>query len=179
VIVHPAAPTTLTISRPPDEARSMVGFGTSAWAEADGRLTILARGWHPREHETYAYLFNEGYPVRSPRMVRITWPAGSAAQADCRIELMAMPDDVRPGATGLPLRPWKYVGTAPLELSGWFGDRRTRLKAAKLVRVDDPSDVIRVSGALVAKTDAPGDFSHLAGMWTAMEAELTPDAAEP
>ena len=68
VIVRPRASTVLTIHRDDDTARSRtLGFRDASWASIDNRFTVIARGWHPREHETYAFFVNEPYYGPQPR----------------------------------------------------------------------------------------------------------------
>ena len=55
VVIHSKADTILTLfSDTKNEASMTLGFRDTAQAFVDDRLTIIGRGCHPREHETYA-----------------------------------------------------------------------------------------------------------------------------
>ena len=73
VFVRPKAHTILTFHSKEDTLQSAsLGFRDTTWALVDNILTIVGHGWHPREHETYAFFVNEPYPAFQPRWLLVT-----------------------------------------------------------------------------------------------------------
>lgn len=73
VVIHSKADTILTLSTDTKDGASItLGFRDTTWAFVDDRLIIIGRGWHPREHETYAFFINEPYPAFQPRWLLVT-----------------------------------------------------------------------------------------------------------
>jgi hypothetical protein len=73
IIVRFKARTVLTLSPNTENTTTMtLGFRNTTWAVVDNTLMIIGRGWHPREHETYAFVINEGHPAFWPRWLLVT-----------------------------------------------------------------------------------------------------------
>ena len=64
VQLHPKAGTILTIGQPDGSNTFQLGFADAVFSP-DARM--VARGWHPREHETYLMVFSEPLPDFQPR----------------------------------------------------------------------------------------------------------------
>jgi len=73
VIVRTKAPTIIVVEPTALTGRNYkLGFKSSVWKENRGKIEIICNGWHPREHETYAFILNEPFPVSQGRWLRIS-----------------------------------------------------------------------------------------------------------
>lgn len=82
VQLHPKAGTILTIGPPDGSSTFQLGFADAVFSP-DAR--IVARGWHPREHETYLMVFSEPLPDFQPRWLLVQ-PA-SSTPPEYRVDL--------------------------------------------------------------------------------------------
>lgn len=72
-IVRPKADTIIKLRGTESAgAEKAIGVRDVIFAKIDGKLEIVGRGFHPREHETYAFVGSEGFPDSMPRWIRIT-----------------------------------------------------------------------------------------------------------
>ena len=68
IVVHPGARTVLECCARPDGTDVIrLGFSDCTWSVVSNHVAVVAYGWHPREHETYAFFCNEPYPAFQPR----------------------------------------------------------------------------------------------------------------
>jgi len=68
IVVHPGARTVLECRARPDGTDVIrLGFSDCTWSVVSNHVAVVAYGWHPREHETYAFFCNEPYPGFQPR----------------------------------------------------------------------------------------------------------------
>lgn len=104
VIVRTGAATILTFRSQTQTLQSVsLGFRETIWAVVDGEPTVIGRGWHPREHETYAFFINEPYPAYQPRWLLIKQSASSQAY-DVDLWLWANPFNGRPATGGIEFK---------------------------------------------------------------------------
>ena len=91
VIVRTKAPTILTLRSQTNGSQSLsLGFSGTIWAIVNGEPTIIGRGWHPREHETYAFFINEPSFVLRPRWILLT-PSKTSQTYDVNLWLCIDP----------------------------------------------------------------------------------------
>lgn len=143
-----------------------IGMKSSAWEVREDTFEVFAYGAHPREHETYAFIAIEAYPIFQPRMLRLTGPSDAAENATFRIQMLLSPillDEARTAADGANMI--MFVGTAQLTATHWFGQRRIRLNNVMMQRAGRPEQVLQVSGEVVAKSNSQQEFSRLASCW--------------
>lgn len=74
VIVRMRVASVLRIRAAAKPNRSVsIGFSEAVWAPSESGPILIARGWHPREHETYCFFINEpNYGVGDPRWLSLT-----------------------------------------------------------------------------------------------------------
>ena len=68
----------------------MVGLKTVHWSESQDTIELIGYGWHPREHENYAFFLNEPYPTFKPRWIRL-----SGTTADYQVTLVLPERELR------------------------------------------------------------------------------------
>ncbi len=90
-IVRPAADTILTVAKSGGVSaqKQRLGFRDAMWTETDDECVIIASGWHPREHETYAFFICEPQYGPQYRHIRITCGADRLRTDDVKkVELV-------------------------------------------------------------------------------------------
>ena len=145
VFVRPKAGTVLTLQPAADGAQSVsLGFRDTVWAKVNDDLTIIGHGSHPREHETYAFLLNEGYPKFQPRWMLI---APDADSEDYTVALWCWADPLggRSEAEGV----W-FTGTISLDPPKAARQVKVTLDEVVLTSTDGQVQ-ISVSGTILAE----------------------------
>lgn len=150
-IVRPAADTILTVAKSGGASaqKQRLGFRDAMWTETDDECVIIASGWHPREHETYAFFICEPYPLLQRRHIRITCGVDRLRTDDVKkVELIldsSLLDFQTPvGQMAL------YVGSTQSRIGSFFGGRSVSLKNLTLRQSDNPDQTVTVSGRIVA-----------------------------
>jgi hypothetical protein len=147
IIVSPRAATVLTLRSSPNAPQSVsVGFRDTVWSLVDGNLVIVGMGWHPREHETYAYFICEPYPAFQPRWILLT-PSETAGRYN--FDLWCCQS---------PYVPWSSLQAA--EFQGamqnvkWRSGRKLKIDLSNLTLISPRTNVIAtVSGRIMAKPE--------------------------
>jgi hypothetical protein len=152
-IVRPAADTILTINQPnkPSLHDLEVGFRDVYWSQTEDELLVVGYGWSP--HKTYVFFMCEPYPAYLPRYIRITSEeTKSKAAQDYKVELLLssflLP---RESELGKYCKDLLYVDTISCRARTFFGRLYINLKDLRLTRMDKPTEVVKVSGRVVAK----------------------------
>ncbi|MHC4646757.1 MAG: hypothetical protein ACYTBJ_14760 [Planctomycetota bacterium] len=154
IYIHPAVETIVTVKQPdrcPD--KSVMGLRDVVWSKTEAKLLLVGHGAHPREHETYMFFWNDGYPAFMPRLIRIISEEGQHVNGKSyRVELQLhgplLPcDKDKADYTKQVL----YVGNMSCRPRSLFGKLNLKLNNIKLSRVDDPTEAITLSGRLAAK----------------------------
>lgn len=150
-IVRPAADTILTVAKSGGASaqKQRLGFRDAMWTETDDECVIVASGWHPREHETYAFFICEPYPVPQRRHIRITCGADRLRTDDVKkVELILDSSLLDFPASGSQMA--LYVGSTQSRIRSFLGCRSVTLKNLTLKLIDDPDKTVSVSGRIVA-----------------------------
>lgn len=154
-IIRPAAETILTVKQPDNTCpdKSVMGFRQVFWSETGSEILIIGTGWHPREHETYAFFINEPYPATIGHSIRVT-PEIQHSKTDLswKVELLLdkslLPCEADFSGYG---RDVLYIGTTSSRARTFFGKLFLNLKGLKLTRTGEPTESIMVSGRIVAR----------------------------
>ena len=144
VIVRIKAPTILTLRSQTDGSQSLsLGFSDTNWAIVNGEPTIIGCGWHPREHETYAFFINEPSFVRRPSWILLT-PSKASQTYDVNLWLCIDP------VSGNPSHGIEFKGKA--NFAKVRKGSKFRLKLDNLFLKSTDSQIqIFVSGKINAK----------------------------
>ena len=145
--IRPKAATVLTIRAKEDNTKlATLGFKEAAWATVDGDLTVIARGIHPREHETYAFFINEPSYAFLPRWILVT-PSATSQEYD--IDLWVPCNPIADHCTRERIRFKETVQ----DIKHRKGRKlKLRLKDVVMTSPDNEASVI-VSGRIVAKPE--------------------------
>jgi hypothetical protein len=145
VIVRTKAATILTLRSRTNELQSVsLGFSDTIWAIVNSEPTIIGRGWHPREHETYAFFINEPYPVLRPRWILLT-PSKTSQTYDIDLWLCFDPFSGRPAERGI-----EFKGTSNFAQVRKGSNFRLKLDNLVLMSTDGQMQIF-VSGKIDAK----------------------------
>ena len=161
VIVNTRAATRLTLhdagaSRETDPRP--IGFKDAVWtARGDGQVEVAAHGWHPREHDTYAFFINEGHPAGDHRLLKLEPDAAGTYTLQLYVRRYLLPT-VESGEPG-----WADVieltSTAPVK--GQISGKRftAKLRGVAVAATDEPDRGLTVSGTVIAWRRSPDEFS--------------------
>ncbi len=155
VIVSPRAAAVLTLRSSTNAPQSVsVGFRDTVWSLVDGNLVIVGMGWHPREHETYAYFICEPYPAFQPRWMLLT-PSETAGEYN--LDLWCCQSPYAPWSS---LQVAQFKGT--VQNVEWRSGRKLKIDLNNLTLTSPQTNVIAtVSGRIVAK---PETRAYVEGM---------------
>jgi len=149
IVVRWQAETVLAItSDSPDQQTRHLGFRDAMWAHINGRPVIVARGWHQREHETYAFVLNEGYPAFHPRWI-VLEPSDDATFWNMDIIL-----SFDPHVLGDPNQWYRFRGRIPQVTARSGQSIYIRLRNVNLVSLDGQR-TLHISGTIRAKHTSP------------------------
>jgi hypothetical protein len=167
--MHPAVSTVMTIRQvTPSAVAADVGFGDANWGPLDGKTIVIARGWHPREHQTYFFVWNEPLPVFQPRWLLIE-TTGSATEAEFLLSFTHNPFSEDPGVTPINLR-----GKVPLPEWKTGKKLHLRLNDVRLVSPDGKTTAT-VCGIIVAQ---PLPEAELRRLFESRKIELQNNAVQ-
>lgn len=156
-IYHPAADTVLLIKSRDQAESHPIGFEEVYFRDQ----IIEGCGWHPREHESYAIVGGEPFPVRRERLLTVT-PAENSRMTEApgkkslRIELcpellLTNSDSHVTVRTINPEAFEVFEGDIYAIETNRFGKRILELEQQKLLRVGDPNDFVVITGRIVAR----------------------------
>lgn len=161
LIVNTRAATRLTlhdagVSR--ETGPQPIGFKDAVWTpQANGEAEVAAHGWHPREHETYAFFINEGLPAGEHRLLKLQ-PAGAGTYTLRLYVRRYLLPAIEPGEPG-----WADVieltSTAPVT-GHVIGKRFTaKLRDVAVAATGEPDRGLTVSGTVIASRRSHDEFS--------------------
>jgi hypothetical protein len=147
-IVHTKADTVLTFSHDPNRRESVpIGFRDAKWAVTDpGKMRLVGHGAFPREHETYAFFWSEGYPIRISRWVIVESEAPLSAPSI----VIKWPSGYGPFGTDPIGVPVEYRGKASRGYPYKTGNYSMSLDNVPLYSAEGKKSVF-VSGQILAK----------------------------
>lgn len=140
------------------------------WSEDADNITIIGLGGHPREHETYAFILNEGFPASRPRWIQITRAADRSSpdrwHLDLWLDRSLTPSDAEflPGMLYLQ----HYFGSFRATMGHRKSERTFEVTNVVLKSSEPDSSTILLSGNIKAK---PGDRADLLRMTEWLERE--------
>jgi hypothetical protein len=155
------ADTILTLHDPDNDSNSQkLGFKEVFWVEDQGDISLIGYGFHPKEHKTYVFFLNEGYPRFLPRYIRLrNTGRNDLGKPVYMIELLLCPDLFWCKTKTTDRKTWYlYTGRFLLELTGFFDKRIFILKDVELQRSNNVKDTIIVSGQIVAKKSSQDQY---------------------
>ncbi len=149
IIVSPRAATVLTLQSSTNGSQPVsIGFRDTVWSLVDSNLVIVGMGWHPREHETYAFFICEPYPAFRPRWIRL---APSETAGEYNLDLWCCQDTYVPWSS---LQAAEFQGT--MQNVKWRSGRKLKIDLNNLTLTSPGTNVIAtVSGRIVAKPETP------------------------
>ncbi len=141
IVVHPGARTVLEC-RPSADSTDVIrlGFADCTWSMINDHVAVSAYGWHPREHETYAFLCCEPYPARQPRRLLMTQ---LEASDQFQLELWY----TREGK--------QYHFTGTVSNLAWRSGRTMHVRLRNLNLASPEGTSLLVSGSITADPDTP------------------------
>lgn len=162
-----AADTVLTVSYPEDTGHPEQVMGIWEFYHDDGLLWGLG-WWHPREHETYVlpFMISEPFYASTPRVLSLKRSEVNEGSPDrCEIAL-ALDSDFTPYGDAPSDRAAPVHGNdeslqlfrseLPIAITEFLGKHSCSLNDVTLERIGNPSEIIHVSGRVVA-TPMPED----------------------
>ena len=161
-IVRPKAETVLTMRPTTVGASKLVseGFRYAVWQPTTKGPVVLARGLHPREHETYWFIGCEEYPFCRPRWIMFS-PTQVVGKYTLDIWLAYDPFDEK----RLQGAPAHFTGVVNCTYAPKKGTFRLRLKDQQLRSVNGDID-IAVSGSIVATQESADTVNQSASSAT-------------
>ena len=145
VIVRIKAPTILTLRSQTNGLKSIsLGFSDTIWAIVNSEPTIIGRGWHYREHETYAFFINEPSFVTRPRWILLT-PSKTSQTYDVDLWVCVDPLSGRPTKHGT-----EFKGKANFAQVRTGSNFKLKLDNLVLKSIDGQMQIF-VSGKINAK----------------------------
>lgn len=155
IIVRPAADTIISVDCDGVFSSEQITMGLkhAAWAESDDEIIVVGYGWHPREHETYAFFISEPYPVCQPRSIRIVAKKNTArTNPECTIELL-LDSSLNPCHVDSAITKEHYLfkGAANYQPGVWFDKLSLKLHNIELINPKKPDEKITVTGTITAK----------------------------
>jgi hypothetical protein len=162
VFVRPSADTILTIqdAGTPELPQFDLGFRECSWA-VDTNLVVTGYGWHPREHETYAFFISEGLPDFQPRWILVSQsPAGifpvdlwfTRSPPHQVAHFVGSVSNVQ-WSTGSPLR----LSLRGVHLHPSGGGQRVTVSGRIIAKPDTPENVQRLTDGM---TESPKNWQN-------------------
>ena len=158
IFVGTATPTLLRIKWP-NQDDTVLGMRDVKYRSVADQVEIIGYGWHPREHEAYAYFINEGFPVLMDRWIHVVSVDGAKNGNKHRLTMwlnawiMPIPNDRAADSYF-----YEYQGLFIPRSSFTLFGRKINLNDVTLTPVGHAGPRIAVSGKVVATKASDQDF---------------------